>query len=280
MGTFQIIALCTGAVEVVYILLVGALNNSKNWKALLLLFSLALYNAVFLTGNEAEFLNVALSFTISFFYLEQSFSNIGYSESESFKKYIWLSAIASIGFIVTLSFSITSSSTLTLLTPFLLIQNFLIFAVVKTVLERQSETLDEISTIYSNVFCVAILSGCFLIKDKQLASYLVTNGFFLLLTLQPFVQRIFSASIAMRNEAEKYNSLDELFDEWYLTPTEQEIAKLLIEGKSTSEIANAKFIEASTVRKHISNLMGKANVNHRQDFLTTVKSHLSNHSEM
>lgn len=280
MSILQVIALCTGAVEVVYILLNNALVNSKNWKALFLLFSLALYNAVFVLDLGNDSINIILSFIISFFYLEQNFNNLGYEESSKWKKYVWLSALASIGFIITLTLSSATTSSLSLLTPFLLIQNFLIFAMVKTILDKQKEETSYITALYSNALCVALLSGFFLLDNKQLASYLVTNGFFLLLVLQPFVLQIFSKEKDKETDVFQFESLEDLFNEWNFTKTEKEIAILLIEGKSTNEIATIKFVEEGTVRKHISNLMSKSGVNLRNEFKDKVNSLLHSISDM
>ena len=42
-----------------------------------------------------------------------------------------------------------------------------------------------------------------------------------------------------------------------LTKREKEIFELLIQNKSTSEIANILFVSEKTIRNHISNVMGK-----------------------
>ena len=48
-----------------------------------------------------------------------------------------------------------------------------------------------------------------------------------------------------------------------LTKREKEIFELLIQNKSTSEIANILFVSEKTVRNHISNVMGKLSVKGR-----------------
>ena len=45
-----------------------------------------------------------------------------------------------------------------------------------------------------------------------------------------------------------------------LTKREKEIFELLIQNKSTSEIANILFVSEKTIRNHISNVMGKLSV--------------------
>ena len=48
-----------------------------------------------------------------------------------------------------------------------------------------------------------------------------------------------------------------------LTNREREIFELLIQNKSTSEIASSLYISEKTVRNHISNVMGKLSVKGR-----------------
>jgi len=121
--------------------------------------------------------------------------------------------------------------------------------------------------LFTNIIGVMLLSGFFLLGDKLLANYLVTNGFFLLIVLQPLIPKTIELF-----EYREVDSLEALFDKWKFTPTEKEVAFLLMEGSSTVEIAELKFIEEATVRKHISNLMSKANVNLRHEFVAKVQS--------
>ena len=48
-----------------------------------------------------------------------------------------------------------------------------------------------------------------------------------------------------------------------LTKREKEIFELLIQNKSTSEIANILFVSEKTIRNHISKVMGKLSVKGR-----------------
>ena len=99
----------------------------------------------------------------------------------------------------------------------------------------------------------------------------MTNGFFLLIVIQPFVPQIVEMF-----EYREVHTIEALFDKWGFTPTEKEIAILVVNGKTTAEIAEMKFIGEATVRKHISNLMGKADVKVRHEFVTKVKVRLDN----
>jgi LuxR family transcriptional regulator, maltose regulon positive regulatory protein len=48
-----------------------------------------------------------------------------------------------------------------------------------------------------------------------------------------------------------------------LTPREQEVLHLLVEGASNQEIAKELVISVATVKKHVSNLLGKLGVESR-----------------
>ena len=48
-----------------------------------------------------------------------------------------------------------------------------------------------------------------------------------------------------------------------LTGREQEVLRLLAEGRSDREIADALFISHSTARRHVTNILGKLSVNSR-----------------
>ena len=63
----------------------------------------------------------------------------------------------------------------------------------------------------------------------------------------------------------------------FLTPRELEIFKLLIENKTTKEIAQKLMISDKTVRNHISNVIGKLGVASRtQAIITLIKSGMIN----
>lgn len=53
------------------------------------------------------------------------------------------------------------------------------------------------------------------------------------------------------------------FDSWKLTPSEKDVALLLVKGLSLEEIAQARNSGAKTVRQHAANVYAKANLNGR-----------------
>lgn len=56
----------------------------------------------------------------------------------------------------------------------------------------------------------------------------------------------------------------------FLTPRELEIFKLLIDNKTTKQIADELIISEKTVRNHISNVIGKLGVTSRTQAIITL----------
>lgn len=57
---------------------------------------------------------------------------------------------------------------------------------------------------------------------------------------------------------------------WSLTPREQEVARLVMDGLASGEIARALCISAHTVRDHVKSIYGKAGVTRRHDLLAAL----------
>ena len=57
---------------------------------------------------------------------------------------------------------------------------------------------------------------------------------------------------------------------WRLTRREREVARLVIDGLSTEDIATALFISVHTVRDHLKMIFGKMGVSRRQDMVATL----------
>ena len=58
--------------------------------------------------------------------------------------------------------------------------------------------------------------------------------------------------------------IDVLMPAWNLTPRESEVAALIIEGRSSDDIAAALFLSPHTVRDHVKNIFGKVGVHNRR----------------
>jgi DNA-binding CsgD family transcriptional regulator len=57
---------------------------------------------------------------------------------------------------------------------------------------------------------------------------------------------------------------------WRLTRREREVARLVIDGLSTEDIAAALFISIHTVRDHLKMIFAKMGVSRRQDMVATL----------
>lgn len=58
-----------------------------------------------------------------------------------------------------------------------------------------------------------------------------------------------------------------------LTPTERQVLALLVQGLSNKEIAERRVISTSTVKKHVSSILGKLNVNNRAEAAVLAVQH-------
>ncbi|GJG98395.1 response regulator transcription factor [Cupriavidus pauculus] len=76
-------------------------------------------------------------------------------------------------------------------------------------------------------------------------------------------------AVSERDEASKEStrhflqSMQQQFDAWRLTPSEKDVALLLVKGLSLEEIAQARECGAKTVRQHAANVYAKAKLNGR-----------------
>jgi DNA-binding CsgD family transcriptional regulator len=57
---------------------------------------------------------------------------------------------------------------------------------------------------------------------------------------------------------------------WGLTRREREVARLVIDGLSTEDIATALFISVNTVRDHLKMIFGKVGVGRRQELIAAL----------
>jgi DNA-binding CsgD family transcriptional regulator len=64
---------------------------------------------------------------------------------------------------------------------------------------------------------------------------------------------------------------DTFFKSTYLSEREEEVARLLIQGKTNKEIATALFVSINTIKSHIKNIYRKAGVTNRIQLVHKVK---------
>lgn len=86
-------------------------------------------------------------------------------------------------------------------------------------------------------------------------------------TLSRADQQIANVTEEMRNARRQYGELiHQQFDAWNLTPSEQQVAMLLLKGLSFKEIATVRDTREKTVRQQASTLYAKSGVDGRHAF--------------
>lgn len=64
---------------------------------------------------------------------------------------------------------------------------------------------------------------------------------------------------------------EELCRQYHITPREQEILPLLIQGSRNNQIAETLFVSLSTIKTHLRNIYAKFNVNNRYELVALLK---------
>jgi DNA-binding CsgD family transcriptional regulator len=86
--------------------------------------------------------------------------------------------------------------------------------------------------------------------------------------LQAEIKKISNDYENWRSKSQKYieglsNSIDEQLTSWELTPSEQEVARLVIKGLSNQEIADIRSVAEKTVRTQVSSILAKSQLKTR-----------------
>lgn len=79
----------------------------------------------------------------------------------------------------------------------------------------------------------------------------------------------------METKASQYifsfvNSLEDILNQFSLTKTENEIARLILRGNTNEQIAQKQFITVSTVKKHVTSILEKSKSNSRIEFICKI----------
>ena len=105
--------------------------------------------------------------------------------------------------------------------------------------------------------------GCITLADDTIALVIVAAVLFAVTILACFLlyQKIYlPAPIKEKSEQEIFDSFANQYD---LSSREQEILRLILEGKSSPEIAEALYVSPNTVKYHIHNLLQKTDCQNR-----------------
>lgn len=116
----------------------------------------------------------------------------------------------------------------------------------------------------SFVITVAGFGALFLVKDIRARTADISKLKQALLISDDNLKHI---SDEMKNARSEYSTvIQNQFKQWSLTPSEQEVAMLLLKGLSFREISSVRNTKEKTVRQQGSIIYSKANVEGRHEF--------------
>ena len=116
----------------------------------------------------------------------------------------------------------------------------------------------------SVIVIVSGIGALFLIKDISARTSDISNLKQELLISDDKFRNI---SDEMRNARREYSTvIHSQFEQWSLTPSEQDVAMLLLKGLSFKEISAVRNTKEKTVRQQASVIYSKANVEGRHEF--------------
>jgi DNA-binding NarL/FixJ family response regulator len=116
----------------------------------------------------------------------------------------------------------------------------------------------------SIIVIVSGIGALFLIKDISARTTDIANLKQELLISDDKFRNI---SDEMKNARREYSTvIHSQFEQWSLTPSEQEVAMLLLKGLSFKEISAVRNTKEKTVRQQASVIYSKANVDGRHEF--------------
>ncbi len=114
---------------------------------------------------------------------------------------------------------------------------------------------------------IVIVSGVgaiFLIKDIRARTSDISR---LKVELLISDDKLRNISDEMKNARHEYSVvIQNQFEQWSLTPSEQEVAMLLLKGLSFKEMSGVRNTKEKTVRQQASTIYSKANVEGRHEF--------------
>jgi DNA-binding NarL/FixJ family response regulator len=116
----------------------------------------------------------------------------------------------------------------------------------------------------SMIVIVSAIGALFLIKDIRARTSDISRLKQDLLISDDNLRNI---SDEMKSARHEYSAvIQSQFKQWSLTPSEQEVAMLLLKGLSFKEISGVRNTKEKTVRQQASVLYSKANVDGRHEF--------------
>lgn len=106
--------------------------------------------------------------------------------------------------------------------------------------------------------------------DLTIIFWLVINIVTLVFVYQTVFLRTFSESAEAVSKNDTVKRIEEVCEQFKLTPRERELIELIYAGKSNKEIADTLFLSESTVKTHIYNIFRKMDVKNRVGVICVI----------
>jgi len=106
-------------------------------------------------------------------------------------------------------------------------------------------------------------------KTPVLVRLQAADGCWVVVRVAPLIGRASGYAITIE-AAHRSDLAPLLMRAWSLTPREQDVARLVIDGLSGQEIGRVLYISPHTVRDHVKSIYGKAGVTRRLDLLAAL----------
>jgi DNA-binding CsgD family transcriptional regulator len=119
------------------------------------------------------------------------------------------------------------------------------------------------------------LDDMHLILEAVAALALTAGVIYLMRELRDLLDRMAAMAFGIRAaRGEMIKLIDAFFDQWRLTPSEREIALLVLKGIDNESIARMRGTAQGTVRAQCTGIYAKANVDSRAQFLSIFMEEL------
>lgn len=123
----------------------------------------------------------------------------------------------------------------------------------------------------SRYMLAGVLAALFLTTSMpDLVHFVIGQGTLLYIAIIPFLWLryflpVYSESLLRR--VDDHSMLNRIYEQYNISPREQEIVRLLLDGKSNKEIKKALFISYHTVKNHIYSIYQKFGINTRYELV-------------
>ena len=115
--------------------------------------------------------------------------------------------------------------------------------------------------------------------DLTIIFWLIINAGTLVYAYHRVFLKTFSESAEASNKNDVANRIEEVCEQFKLTPREKELIELIYVGKSNKDIADTLFLSESTVKTHIYNIFRKMDVKNRVGVICVINGDIEDGQE-